>query len=1676
MGQTELNIFVNADVYNSTECINDSRLGYHVTWEDNNNLNGYDTYSGVTSVTTWGGVYFAVSSGSSCYISPTTSTSIDASLYTLVKLGMRLDPGYHAVLPTKGQVQFQTSNEGTWTSDKTIEFSLTVDNTYREYLIDMSSHLKWSGSVTGIRFYPFIDGLPGIKIHFKYIKIESRSSFSCSSHLNGTICDQAYRYTHPCPWIGSPGSSKSISLEDGITIKEGVNDKLLVSIDGYGEQGITLRPVVGGTIRNIARDIQDKLNLIGVGGYAFARCYIEDSSIRIDSDWFDSSSSVVVTQPTVASACVSLGFFNSYGNKVATETNGTTSASRYERAPLQLNSSAVRRLKNSDPTITEKGAFSVDGTTYSPQGGNSTYREVVKDTKLTFRSKTLIDYDNPITSNGIITFVGYSGDAYSDTEFCVYRQKIDGSFTKIGSVDMSVATDTEDRIFESSTSIQVKKGDLLALYSAALHTGSSFEKDDFTYILVNYKLESGGSMWELSGSGNKGLPLFARGSRRNNEAILSIDFDNVELIESVYVTAEEEDVVEEVNLCTVRNGGLNGGPYVSGSTGEGSGGEPSREMKNLSALIDGDKQNINGISSYCYPSWLDLSVPERLAYDYTDFDITFDFAKGIDVYFPIYRIKSYFVDESNIKSFRWEVPVATNPEDTVRIWDTGWSSYNKVYTGLGLMDSSTIYLYDNPSTVTASGYQVSYSHLKYKYLELVLSEPFEARSLKFNATLSGANITKNWETDYAYFPIAPSPKIQEIEVFSKSVPQKNISESFYFESAQEDNEFMVHYDTDIISSTRARYTIGRPSSSLKLHISSDNVLKVFDVRGILSEDSIDFETNYNGVVALNPSKNKPETTIETIKITNNSLDTSNFYIDIFEDGSKNERCLLWTTMANDKAVAQSEIGAGGVVRKRTGLSLRPYNYAYKCPGYFLDKSFFMGKTAYVSRDDKSTWLDIGSVITDGSNSTSITNENALFHKYPYIYVSLDLGDNYSISNVTLNSGGNPGFASTILYSQKDTDDPSSIPSDPNNPDGWRSGSKSNARWVLFQAPAVNVGGPDIRYITYVEIDLDFYSSTNRGKSIWKSAGGYLTNGTAGLITSGNEEGWIKDGQSDYFCVNLTWWHNVTNVIIGPLGIAAQSINDTDALVPGVWPSIVNSDGSGSNVAYSKNSTDDPSEVIWGDFGAVPNNPVKWVLVRTDTRVEEIIVHVDSNVQNNKDSFLNKVWFTSAVNAVYNEYAHTKSGLCAIALDYPANAGSVGEYILLQQSLGIDREMAKRDALSFWVYISDVSQLDFTYGYFRLGRSVTQTNTPLDINLTPDNYNYFEWPLSEFENYLQSGWNYVRMPLTDNYMSGELFFSVDDVSRTGSSTQRDRMTNFKFAFRGKTSNQAFTVRVDDLSINRRYYTEARYDYGVYLPAGEYIKYPMNDFDPMKGTIEFFLKADWSKEVTCNSCQDPRDHTIVRVYSSESDTMFSLFMSGKGLKFYVTDGENPSMVTDNTSSIVPANTATHIAMVWDFTEEYDAPTMGIYINGVFTVGIDYEDVESYGVTRPSFVQSSYYTLMVGGLSWTGLVSYDSSSVDGAIENLKVFNYPITDFSYVLNNRTFPSALRASELVKLSLDGVNFYGIEDSGNGLPLFKQNVAVNEFFNVYVTSRDLDKTKKGEKNRRANISVARTPA
>lgn len=1653
-----VNILRNADVHNSTACRYDSKVGYEVRWDTNNDLNNYSVYNGLTSLTTWDGAYFAISTGNSCYFSHTGTISVNASIYNIVKLYMAIDPCDKSNFTATGRIQFKLSGDATWDSEKVLDFNVIADGDYHLYTVDLSMLRTWVGTITGVRIYPFIDGKEGVTLHVRFLRIESSSTFFCSSGVFGAICSDQYRYRHPCPWVGSAGYSRSIVMPDVITIDNNTST-LLVNIDNYGDQRIVLRNGVNRKTTEIAREIQDRLNIIGVGGFASARSYVTaEGSIRIESGWFADDSSVVVKN---SSAAVILGFFDSEGNKVAIEENGVEPASRYESSSLPLGVSAFNALRSNDYTYT-KAPYVFKFGEYMPAAGRSDFASVGRDTKFIFRNKTVIDINNPITANGTIHYVAYSGDAYTNSAFCVYRQKADGSISRIHTVDMSVVADDEGKVFEAEVNLRVKRGDFIGLYSAALHIGIEYEKPNYSCMLYDGDLISSSDTLPIYGSGEKGLPLYARNAYRAQTASFIVDFDEAALIESIAVTASGVAEGEYVNLCTVRDGGYNGGPHIATAAEAGDNGAPAGDLKNVGALIDGDKASIGGTSPYCYPFWDSFSETDKLDYLYSGFSVAFDFARGVDVKLPIYKIKSYFPESTNIKTYRWETPIMSSPDDSVKIWGTSWDSYKDVIAEYGRLDDR-LYLYKNPSVVTSVDYQIGYVHTKYTQLTLVLPSVEYARSLRYNVTLSGTNTTDVYQDNYAKYNPAPSPHIEEIEVYAKFEPKHSVVSAVTIESSSDGVSYVMHSDADELSVDTVRYTIGHPVKSMCITFDSHYPIYFHDMLASISEGPMSIGgLSYDESIILNPSTKAPQLSVEKINIVNEGDTTSTFFVDIFDDSLILDKCILWNGLDSETNIAQSYIGPPGVFYKRNYYSLRPTNYSYMCPGFVQYKGGFVGSVAYVSVDDRSTWSPIGNTIMDRDDFTYITNETDLFYMYPYVYVALDLGNSYDIEDVVLYSGNFDGFSDVILYSSKDTDDPSTIPLSPSNPEGWRGDSQNSARWVLFRAASADVGSADVKYITYVDVNLNIRSSYNRNKNIWTSVGTKLTDGTSG-------SGWVNENDADYFCIDLGWWFNITNVIVGPNSYTG----DVSSLEAGSSYSLLEEDKTSNYLAYSVSNVSDPNLVEWSNFGSVFDKKIRWLLIKADSfEVDEIIVHADMSEGDDTLSWLNDSWCDSYGASVTQDYIDTRSGLAALKMEFNSTTAVSGT-VICKQNFGIDSYCSPRDALSFWMYIDNIDNVSSSAGYIRLGTSTEQTSSIQDIGLGVDEYAYYEWPMSALLPVLTDGWNHMSLPLSDNYKKGDIYFTRGKYDASTRDSYFDRITNFTVDVLRESVDTSCTIKIDDLKILRRYFTEGKLGKSLYVPYSEYVQFILSDFNPVCGTISFYLKPDWTKNQLCNSCLDHRDHTILRVFPSGSDELFLLYMTQHGLKFYITDGTAEVMVSDNSVININADTPTHIAITWNFTTEYSAPTMGIYINNVLSASIDYSAAVAFGAHEFAFTKKQLYTLIFGAVGWPGLLSWDASSVDSAVEDVRIYTYPISDFTNIINGNSEYIEKRSSDLIELSIDKSTFYGIEDRGTHLPIVVPNVVPGASFDVFVRARDIEQTNPGEANRRGYISVAK---
>lgn len=1650
------NIIQSADIRNSTRCLHDNKSGWAVYWNEDGNFEQYEEFGNVASPVVWDGKLSCVSTSGTCYIGPTQDqTAVDTSVFTLVKAKFRieLDPLAATDPPTKGKIQFQTDDDPTYDSTKEVEFSIQTDNSYREYTIDMSQEKSWQGNVVRMRVYPFIDGYEGIKVHFKSLKVESVDTFGCDTLYNGPLCSKYGAYAHPCPWVGAGGSAESSYISGGsVSIAESENDTLCVDINGYGEQAIRLRSANNVTLDSIARDIESKLSNIGIGGYAGVKVEHNYGKLKITADDTRGSDSTVVVKDTPAAR--TLKFFDSEGNDISTKNNGEDAASRYEPAgTIQLSNAEISKLQSAG------GRLELDPNKFSVQAGREDFSLTYRDKKIDFENKTIIDFNNPVSSNGVITKVSYSGDGDSKTEFRFYRPKADGKLELLDSVNMGLpAGGLSDKVFEKSTEVRVRRGDFAAIYHGKLDAAKTEQRPNMSYFIYDGDLQETKKVVDISGRGEEGLRLFAHGEEKQTQAVLDITFDQPKLIEEIHIDAKEESRFEETNLSQVKSGGINGGPHVTGWTGTDKFGDQAPTLTNLGSLVDGVRYEQDASTEYMYPSWLDLSYTPADKFDNTPFYVKFDFAKGVPVFFDIYKVVIYFRDEDNIKFFGLQYPLTTDEADTNQYWDFVADKHNKVFMEGSEIKPKTHPYYTNPVVPTSNTFLDSHQFTLFRKLEFQF-DPVRARSFRYFVN-NFNRITEEFSENYSDFPLSVSPRIMEIEVYAKSDLTPNISDNFSFESSGDGDKFFTHTRKRETNNENASYLIGYPVKHVRATITPNSPLEINGVSATLSrQGGAVLKEGEGNVVSLNLPKGD-STNYDKVEFINNG-EKATFYVDIADQYPIHERCLLWNRLGSEQQLSKSEIGPSPTYSRREDYYPRPTNYALNAPAYTIDPFWLLNKPCYVSYDEGVSWSSRGSILTDYMLETKITNVTS--EDIAQVFILIDLGDVYALSDIKVKNESSAGNFS-VAYTNIDVDDPVLLDAQHDFV-----GTKESVRWVRLVAPAIasepSVKTADNGYFSasYLKASLDPLNRQNKGKLPWIKHSS-LTDYSFGKAEGNCGEGYqcADEDVTTYYCVDLGRRYNLSNLIIGPT--TSEFTSDVDLLSPGdlgsMFPDAETK--SNDNASFSSSDVSDPNDVTWRGFGEPASQYTRWVMVKKSGGVvSEIAAHIEDNDATKKPFFAEKRWWSSKFCSLFEDESFYKEGGYSLGAVYPADKAPNLEEMEFTQSLGIDHELGRRDYLQVYIYVSDIDQLDLNRGYISLGRNETEENEGREIlNVNKDRDNYFQWDFSDISSSSwKTGWNLLSLPFTENFKVGEPYFTIDDLSVRGprSKSGKSRMRWMKVAFAGKQGCSDFQVNVDSVKIQRSKFLPAKWENGIYLKEKEYLKFPLNNFNVFSGTVEFFLSPDWTRVPDCESCDDPRERALFRIFNSDKYNL-GLFLTGQGLKGYLTNGEQHLSLTGGQGGEMLKGSVHHVAFTWNFLAEDDAsPVLAIYIDNKLFSTLEAEALDTVDLRH-----NPYATLIFGGLAWDGLIDSFSSSVGGVVDNLKVFNYAKHDFSDSLSKEGLTHTTPNSELIEISKDGVNFYGVSDRGSGIPLIFSDVEQGDPINIYVKNRGVDLAEEGQ--------------
>ncbi len=542
-------ILTEARVRGSLASQQSSNVAFQQVWLNNADLEGWTTFSELDIVGAWGGFLYATkltADGGS--INQTSDfVAVDALVNDRVTFRMKYDKHTKNQAPTNiGKIQWATANDPTFNDTKSETFEVISDGRWILYDLNVGDNSQWVGEVVNIRIFPCINGAINDEFFLNFIEIGTNDfDFSFENEDAGTA--------------GSSTGSKNLSGE--LTIEQGVNDRLIININDYGDVTITLTPqsVVP---ELIARDISLQLGKIAIGGYLRAEAFIDDQTGRmVIESGIRKASSFVVIKFGENSAAALLGFTSPTGLSTATQTGGTDPASSYE--PLSAYRPTTLEILSLFDNDASLPSFSLDPQQPVLQGGRPDFALTGKQLKSEFvvegrdtsfvdvntlvfgtkdfQAKTIIDLTHPFSDDGKLESISVNGvlDTAGNSKWKIFRPQFDGSleFVAEGVIGQTTITEVPSRglvitnepwIFTSdvsSSNIFVERGDLLGIFNASLHLGAiGPSKPDAIFYEINGDITTTvTSPPTPSGAGEKGLPLYGTGGGTKHRAVIDVD-------------------------------------------------------------------------------------------------------------------------------------------------------------------------------------------------------------------------------------------------------------------------------------------------------------------------------------------------------------------------------------------------------------------------------------------------------------------------------------------------------------------------------------------------------------------------------------------------------------------------------------------------------------------------------------------------------------------------------------------------------------------------------------------------------------------------------------------------------------------------------------------------------------------------------------------------------------------------------------------------------------------------------------------------------------------------------------------------------------------------------------------------------------------------------------------------
>lgn len=1001
------------------ECVHDTSVGYEVDLRENGDVDGWDEFSGIHTYGSWGGFLFGTMIGSSGYIGRSSVfTPVPAETHYTIRLSMKVVSTNN---PTTGRVMWRTINNSSWASDKSYDFEIQADGVWHTYILNVGTEQYWQGDVNDLRIYPMIDGGEGDRFFIKSIKITSTSTFEC----NNPTCSYYSNYEHPCQGIGTRAHCLAQAKEDNyFTIESNVNDTLVVNINGYGEETITLSSGTNIAGDTLAKDMTSKISKIDIGGYAEAEVtYSETGRFKIYSGTYSSDSSVNVTDGTAREI---LGFDSS------STSAGSNPATGFEpKSPFKIRSYQLLSLFDGS----EESSVRFNPFLYSVEGGrrdwvrnglgsaqnlmdiDSGEWDVIYDL-IDGGNKTIIDFNHPFNASGKIkriavigSILDSDGNERSGCKVKIFRPRKDGTLKAIHSVD--VPSRTSGKLYSQSQEyitldcdLIVNKGDLLGVYNVDVYVGKSLSEDaDALYYEVAGEAAGNFDPGDILGDGNAGLFFYGRSDFRQKKLSIEVDLGNRVNIEDVTVKGEAETEILEYNIARCLDIDwqveLFGESHDTGYWDSWNSVWVNYEHLNVAYGLDNLSDGVyiaeDGLAADNYtandsngviptnPHYFWVNGDEEWVGDlfhvgqYKSNAYVRNFEEdpiALILHFPynktntIFKSSMYFKERDNFRNFAisyYQGPYypygdADNPKYTLIPEYTSITIDSlRYYEGMYLYDRVDDYIFQNPCNAKPI---ISDSEIT-NYDEFMAAEVVDWNVIEHEWDAVECYGIRVY-TDYHN-----STKINEIEIFSYIENEgTSVADSTLVRHSKYE-DLWTDADIEAESDNSARAYVGDTSRYFIIEIEPITSMKISDI--MLTVHSEDVYVGKKGCkYELLPDHSKKGVINEasTIEFKNIYGRIYDLYVDIPAETNYEKGVAFWSKLNNDESITNPQVGPGAYFAQEDDYPLvfREKNCAINCPVYGL-KNLAEGKDAYYSVDNGYTSQYFGTV----SGSLDISN-------------------------------------------------------------------------------------------------------------------------------------------------------------------------------------------------------------------------------------------------------------------------------------------------------------------------------------------------------------------------------------------------------------------------------------------------------------------------------------------------------------------------------------------------------------------------------------------------------------------------------------------------------------------------------------------------------------------------------